>query len=137
MLLHTVLFSHCFLTLWPLHCFRLSADFKTKNVCPVTRNDFLLIVFCYSSEQIIIDHTLQSKCSLLASIVPLRTFNIHRTFPLHIQFFIVEKGYLDYYNFFINVRHTVCSLYGTFMYIIKRINCLYNQTLGWLHTRGF
>lgn len=45
-LLHSVLFSHCFLTLWQLHClffffaassvFRLRAHFKSKKCCPVT-----------------------------------------------------------------------------------------------------
>jgi len=47
-------------------------------------------------------HTHKNKGSLLASMVPWGTFNIHGTFPLVKRFFIVEKGSLDYKN----VLHT-------------------------------
>ncbi len=43
-------------------------------------------------------YSLNNKGSLLASIVPWRTFNIHGSFPFHKRFFMVE----DYWN----VLHT-------------------------------
>ncbi len=39
---------------------------------------------------------IQHKGSLLAWMVPWRTFNIHGIFPLHKRFFTVEKGSSDY-----------------------------------------
>lgn len=41
-------------------------------------------------------YTPKNKVSLLASIVPKRTFNIHKTFPLHKIIFRMEKGSLDF-----------------------------------------
>jgi len=40
--------------------------------------------------------SLLNQGSLLASMVPLRIFNINGIFPFHKRFFIVEKGSLDY-----------------------------------------
>ncbi len=41
---------------------------------------------------------LKNKCSLLASLIPWRTFNILGSFPFHKRLFIVEKCSSDYSN---------------------------------------
>ncbi len=41
-------------------------------------------------------YTPKNKGSLLASMVPQRTFTNHGTFSFHKRFFTVEKGSLDY-----------------------------------------
>ncbi len=42
-------------------------------------------------------YTLKTEESLLASMAPWRTFNIHGIFPLHKTFFTVEKASSDYF----------------------------------------
>ncbi len=55
--------------------------------------------FCLYNES---QYTPKNRGSLFTSMVPWRTFNIHRTVPLNKRVFIVEKGSLD----FLNVLHT-------------------------------
>ncbi len=50
-------------------------------------------------------YSLENKGSLLASMVPWRTLNIHGTFPFHKKFFIVEKKVLYIIKMFFTLRN--------------------------------
>ncbi len=58
-------------------------------------------------------HTLKNKDSLLASVVPGRTLNIHEPLGFHWRFFIVEKGYF---------RELKCSSHTNEMVILRTVH---------------
>lgn len=82
---------------WRYFCFE-SLFLKTKRTCCEIRS----FGSVYSSRPWIKldllwakqarNYFLKNKGSLLVSVVPQRTFNIHRTFPIHKRFIKVEKG---------------------------------------------
>lgn len=67
---------------------------KVKVPCVIyaKNNDYLQQGFLHL---LLVRYTLKKKCSLFASVVALRTFNINGNFPMH-RFFIMEKSFSDY-----------------------------------------